>query len=173
MKKGREEVLLYLDYDGVLHPESVWRSPKRGVYIHSPKGHALFENNVLLRDVLKSVPEVRVVLSTSWVRALGFTQAKKRLLPAVRERVIGATFHSQMAGDSFADAPRWQQILRDVQRRKPRGWVAVDDDDRGWPAEHAHHLVSSNPQLGIGDPRVLAELMGKLIGICGRTVRED
>ncbi|QBQ95924.1 hypothetical protein [Paraburkholderia pallida] len=44
----RGGVVLDLDFDGVLHPEDVWRRPQTGPYVASPPGHALFEHAALL-----------------------------------------------------------------------------------------------------------------------------
>lgn len=37
-------LILYLDFDGVLHPENVYMQPGQGPYIESPEGHKLFEH---------------------------------------------------------------------------------------------------------------------------------
>lgn len=65
--------LLYLDFDGVLHPEDVWRRPGWGVFVARPPGHRVFKNAALLEEVLAPYPEIRIVLSTSWVRVLSAT----------------------------------------------------------------------------------------------------
>ncbi len=44
--------VLYLDFDGVLHPEDVWRRPKFGPYVATPPGHTLFEDASLLVALL-------------------------------------------------------------------------------------------------------------------------
>lgn len=160
--RGRGEAVLYLDYDGVLHPEDVWWHPARGPYIRTPSGHTLFENAELLEDVLLPYPEVRLVLSTTWVRRYGLHQTAKHLRPSLRERVIGATFHSRMDRDVFIACPRGVQVWQDVLRRKPRAWIAVDDDHLDWPAWCSDKLVASHEVLGIREPGVLQALKGKL-----------
>jgi HAD domain in Swiss Army Knife RNA repair proteins len=77
--RGSGGRLLYLDFDGVLHPEDVvWRRD-HGIYIRSPPGHVLFENAPLLERLLLPVIDVQIVLSTSWVRAFGYSGAVRRL----------------------------------------------------------------------------------------------
>lgn len=163
--KGRGGVVLYLDFDGVLHHENVWWPPRRGAYIKTP-GYTLFEHAPELEDVLTSFPDVHIVLSTSWVLVRGFSRAAKRLSPTLRERVIGATFHTRMDPGSFQALPRGIQILNDVARRQPRHWVALDDDVLGWPSEWLGHLVETDEVLGISAPGVLENLRISLQRIC-------
>ena len=155
--RGQNEVVLYLDFDCVLHQEDVWWHPSRGAYMNTP-GYTLFEHAHLLEDVLSSFPEVRIVLSTSWVRVRSFSPATKRLSPGLRSRVIGATFHTQLNAGIFQDLPCGVQVLNDVARRKPRCWLALDDDVEGWPSKSMGHLVQTDEVLGISAPSVLENL---------------
>jgi hypothetical protein len=159
--RGRDELVLYLDFDGVLHHEDVYWTPRRGAYI-KPAGHTLFEHAPLLEKVLGPYPEVRIVLSTSWVRVYSCDKSAKRLPPGLRSRVIGATFHSDMNEAAFANKARGIQVFEDVCRRCPRAWLALDDDDFNWPSWCRENLVHTHDELGIGEPTVLAELKAKL-----------
>lgn len=153
--------ILYLDYDGVLHPEDVLRHPKRGIYL-APKyeGHRLFEHCDLLAAELAPYPEIALVLSTSWVRVLRYQRALSYLPPVLRERVVGATFHTAMNRQSFESLSRGQQVVSDVGRRKPIAWLAVDDDAEHWPAAYVDHLVRTDPVNGVAG--VLDELRARL-----------
>jgi hypothetical protein len=165
-KGGR---VLYLDFDGVLHPEDVWRRPGWGPYVATPPGHRVFEHADLLLELLRPYPDIRIVLSTSWVRVLGSVRkVARRLPPELRSRVIGATWHSSMSADGFQEMPRGIQVWSDVRRRLPEAWLALDDDDAGWPAECRDHLVHTDAVLGISAPSVLAYLKEKLtlMGTC-------
>jgi hypothetical protein len=156
--------VVYLDLDGVAHPSEVYRHPKRGIYIDPClAGHTLFENLPLLVDALQQFPEVRVVLSTSWVPTLGFGRTLKKLPLPLRPRVIGATFHSQyMRRADWDRVPRGYQILGDVSRRRPTHWVALDDDDVEWPEEHRCKLVKTDEIMGLRRQGALDELMTHL-----------
>lgn len=167
--KGCNELVLYLDYDGVLHHENVLWHPRRGAYLHAPERYVLFQHVALLEEVLAPYPNLKIVLSTSWVRQYGFSRTAKRLPQSLRERTVGATFHSELRHleQAFADTPRGLQILRDVLHRQPRDWLAVDDDVIGWPEAHLHQVVQSDPYEGISAPAVLEELRRKLAVMCG------
>lgn len=54
----------------------------------------------LLAAVLLKHPYVSIVLSTSWAREHGFSRARDYLPESLQHRVVGATWHSQMARDT-------------------------------------------------------------------------
>lgn len=166
--RGRGEFVLYLDYDGVLHHENVLRHPRKGIYIGAPPEFRLFQHVELLESLLAPYPDLAIVLSTSWVRVLGYRRTVKRLTPGLRERVVGATYHTQMNERLFTLLPRGVQVLDDVKRRQPAGWIALDDDGVGWPAEHRERLVLTDERLGLGAPGLVDVLRHKLDGICSK-----
>ncbi len=164
--KGSGQMVVYLDYDGVLHHENVLWHPRIGPYLSAPEGYVLFQHAELLEELLAPYQAIKIVLSTSWVRRYGCRKTAKSLPPSLRERVVGATFHSKMDKEPFAAAPRGMQVWSDVLRRKPRDWLAVDDDYLHWPAWCRERLVRTHEHEGISDPAVLAELKQKLAEMC-------
>lgn len=151
--------VLYLDFDGVLHHDAVFRSPRDGIFISasSAPGRRLFEWTEVLVEAIKPFPELRIVLSTSWVRVLGYTKARSYLPKELNCRVIGATYHRRfhrgdaVLGDSSYRPYRGIEVLADVSRRRPWQWVALDDTDEGWPDEHRERVVLCDPNTGLGD----------------------
>ena len=164
---GRDQLILYLDFDGVLHHENVRWNSRVGAYLSAPEGYVLFQHAELLEELLKPYPEVRIVLSTSWVRVYGCTKAAKNLRPSLRARVVGATFHSQMNEELFTSMPRGKQVCADVERRKPRDWLALDDDYLHWPEWCLDKYIRTDEHEGISEPSVLAEFQQKLARMCG------
>lgn len=161
--RGYGASVLYVDFDGVLHPDDVWRGRGRGIYLgEQAAGHQLFEGASLLISALAPYAHVRVVLSTSWVRVLGFSKTLAYLPDALKERVIGATYHSAMPKEWFSRLPRGEQVLGDVNRRQPKRWVAIDDALEGWTPESMPHFVASNSVSGLLDPTVQNALHSRL-----------
>ncbi|MGZ5799949.1 MAG: HAD domain-containing protein [Burkholderiaceae bacterium] len=155
-------MILYLDFDGVLHDEDVVWMRAKGIVMRTP-GRSLFEWEPILVDLLAPHPRVQIVLSTSWVRVKSFNYAKHRLSQPLRDRVVGATYNNgQMIADSFAAMPRGMQIWGDVVRRQPEEWMAIDDDDFGWPAWCRDKLVLTHEKRGLNDTSVQKELVEKL-----------
>jgi len=141
----------YCDFDGVTHFDSVYVSSSRGIHM-TAHGHELFEWAPILEQLLQPFPEVEIVLSTSWVRARSLEFAKAQLSPALQARVVGATFDNRVTQKlDFDLMPRGLQVWRDVERRKPTKWFAIDNDDRGWPAWCRDHLIKTEDHLGMSD----------------------
>lgn len=168
-KDRRADRVLYLDFDGVLHHEAVYlsrKTPNSKPYIflddNEAPGHKLFEWAKILVKMLEDPADadVKIVLSTSWAVVPGFHEAKKRLPDALQSRVIGATHHSRVHGASdwsrnlFQSTPRGGQILDDVNRRRPREWIALDDNTDFWPQDHLRNLIACDGKRGILDPGV-------------------
>lgn len=160
------EQILYLDFDGVVHHESVLRHPKRGIYFDPvrAKDRRLFEWAGILEDAIRPYPAVRIVLSTSWVRVLGYRRALTHLPDSLGNLVIGATYHRRFHRPEVLDpwmqhvVPRGQEVWRDVLRRRPTQWVAIDDDGDGWPIEAAGRLVLCDGSVGLSSATTQREL---------------
>lgn len=165
--RGAGKLVLYVDFDGVLHHENCLWHPRRGAYLVAPERYSLFQHSGLLEQMLEPYPAVQIVLSTSWVRRYGMTATAKRLPLSLQARVIGATFHSRhMHNDEFLYLHRGEQVHADVLRRRPRDWLAIDDDGEGWPLQHTSKLVQTHMYEGISDPTVQAEFKQKLEKMC-------
>ena len=163
--------VLFLDFDGVLHPDEVYLERGRPVLRSSGE---LFMWAPLLVDALADHPEVRIVLSTSWARVLGFSKARDWLPRTLRDRVIGATWHSAMGRCAGAplgtstwwdQATRYAQIARYVQRAGLLRWVAVEDQPEGWSRSDLDKLVRTHPQFGLSSAIASGQLAAQLARI--------
>lgn len=156
--------VLFLDFDGVLHPDAVYLS--RSGPILRAEGQ-LFMWAPELVKALKGFPTVSIVLSTSWARHLGFNRALKYLPQELADRVIGATWHSSMSKD-WPDEAKWDgrtrydQISRYVARAHLTQWLSLDDDLEGWPEKSRSRLVSCQPNSGLGAEQTQVLLMERM-----------
>lgn len=153
--------VLLLDYDGVLHPDAVYRAPGGGVVLKRD-GAALFEWAPLLVEALAPHPELRIILSTSWVHALGFEAARDALPESLRARVAGSTRDPFMAMARWKRMERGEQIRRYVEHHRLDNWIAVDDGVEHWPAEWESRLVRCHSDIGLAEPGKVQELMEAL-----------
>lgn len=161
--------ILYLDYDGVLHPADVrvaLAEPRRPqVYVRGePTSHPLFEHVELLETLLKPFPTLRIILATSWVREFGFDFALRQLTPNLQSRVVGATWREGMQVQLPA---RYYCIQVDAEERGLERWLALDDDLYCWPEKELHRVVAPTDRiLGLAEPGIADELADKLRRLC-------
>ena len=166
-------MILFLDYDGVLHPDSAYLVRGRPV-LRATGG--LFMWAEPLSSLLVDHPHVQIVLSTSWARELGYSRARKCLPEVLRGRTVGATWHSAMAINMNGDyrprsrdtwwdrATRYQQIKRYVDRAQLVDWIAVDDNPEGWSDADRHRVVHTDPDRGLSDHESVDRLSALLVG---------
>lgn len=150
---------LYLDYDGVLHPDEVYRVGEQIVL--RMDGFSLFEWGSVLEMLVAPYPRLQIVLSSSWVRVVGFDDALARLPEGVQRRVVDATWH-QHAQKGWEYLTRYEQIRRNVESHRHHRWLAIDDDGTGWPDEARANLVLTDSLLGLGAVSAQQELAEKL-----------
>jgi hypothetical protein len=159
--------VLFCDYDHVLHG-GVLRYRKPPSLRPETPGQTLFQNAPILVRLLDPYPDLKIVLSTSWVKELGFDRARGYLPQALQQRVVGATFHKrQMRKDEFSNLTRYEQIMADVQRRRPTRWLAIDDDLEKWPEHALQRIVPMPLVFGLSSPDAALELERRLAKVFG------
>ncbi|WP_040653094.1 HAD domain-containing protein [Pseudogulbenkiania ferrooxidans] len=152
--------ILFLDFDGCLHPDAVFLVNREPV-LRSP-GSQLFEHADLLSELLKPYPRLQIVLCTAWVQTLGFGRAKGYLPRPLQERIIGSTYEYCSDLYTWFELTRFDQIMQYVRNKDIQAWLALDDDYHGWPVVFESHLISPDRNLGLGEPRTREKLMAKL-----------
>jgi hypothetical protein len=159
--------VLFLDFDNSIHRCDAYMTPQ-GTVPSDPTA-TLFEFTSILESTLRPYPSLRIVLSTSWVEALGYTVARDRLpSEPLRSRVIGATCYPQTADmQIWSTISRGRQILRYVRRHRLKHWLALDDMREGFEGTESH-LVHCQPGVGLGDKDVQAVFASRLESMFGR-----
>lgn len=162
-------MILFLDFDGVLHPDAAFLEKGRPVL--RAEGE-LFMWAPFLVEALAPHPHVKIVLSTSWVRVRSFSRARDALPAPLRKRVIGATWHTDMGQSDYSgvrlvsswwdEATRYQQIARYVECARLERWIAIDDDGDSWADSARGRLILTDPDKGISDPLALQQLQDGL-----------
>lgn len=159
--------VIYLDFDGVLHPAGIRRHYLTGE-LSCDDGQPLFRWLPVLERLLEG-QSVNIVLSTSWVFAFGFEKTMSFLTSPVAERVIGATWEaSDDAAKRYGYARQFRcdQILDDANRRglANHEWLAIDDDLDAVSGSLKAQFAQCLPTKGISDPEVQACIAGWLEG---------
>lgn len=153
MGKVQGVLLVFLDFDGVLHPGLGEDCP----LVHLPR----FE------DVMREFA-FNVVLSTSWRQGSKLRTLRDLFSPDLRSRVIGMTPVIDRREPPYPIHRRYVEIQDFLRRRAPnRAWLAIDDDARNFPPG-CSQLMLTDPARGLDTEtmhglrrRLAAELAGK------------
>ncbi|MDD5297959.1 MAG: HAD domain-containing protein [Rhodocyclaceae bacterium] len=151
-------MILFLDFDGVLHPESLGRTEADWLFCRLP----------LLHAILRALPEAQVVLSTSW----------RLIYP--REELVDMVFSEvpNLAGRFAGCTPdldaknRVQGIIGQRQDecvawleqagRAGGPWLALDDcEDYFWPGCRELYRVDHRTGLTEKDVPSIIERLGR------------
>jgi hypothetical protein len=145
-------VILFLDFDGVLHPD-----PCRD------REH-LFESAPRLAQVVEAFPDLGVVLSTSWRLTHPFSDLLLPLPRELRNRVLGRTpaYGEFAAVPALAPYRRHAECLQWLREHElaEGPWFALDDRP-AWFAPYCENLVECHPARGF-DEAVAARLSSLL-----------
>ena len=126
---GEVKPVLFLDVDGVLHPEPAF---SKDAFCRLP----------LVEGILRDFPMVEIVISSSWrldwkYEDESIVQMRRHFSSDIAPRVIGVTpdqryYDLTIAPDGTADYLRERECLAWLHRNRPPGtpWLALDD--REW-----------------------------------------
>lgn len=161
--------VLHIDFDNCLHRSDAYATAA-GIIPSAPTAR-FFEFAGVLETMLAPYPALRIVLSTSWVDAIGFEAALNSLpLASLRARVVGATFNpEENLVAAWRSTPRGQQVRRHVKRYGIKKWLALDDMREDFEGVE-RHLVHCQPGVGLGDKdvqKLFADRLASMFGTAG------
>ena len=148
--------ILFLDYDGVLHP---FNETGESLQLQREEPVALFSFAPTLEALLDDVDpagQIAIVLSTTWAQRTHWTSARNYLPESLKNRVTGGTHPAPVARGIQIELHAIDYGIPDTD------WIAIDDDDYGFPTQHVGRLVKCNPHIGISCPKTQQELREKL-----------
>ena len=151
-------MLLFLDFDGVLHPEyHEICVPDDIAFCHLPRFEA----------VMRAYPSVRIVISSSWRTIFHLPQLRRYFSDDIARRIIGVT---PVLADERVHQPalREREILAWLSQNQltDAPWIAVDD--RAWQfVQHRAQLVACVGYRGL-DADASARLQIALEHMCHR-----
>jgi len=113
------DMLLFLDFDGVLHPVSGSK----------PFQPACME---VLSSALTEYPEIRVVITSSWREEKTLTELQNYLAPVLSLRVVGVT---PVIDEPFLHHVRYHEVQAYLKNtmQETTPWVAIDDEPGTYP----------------------------------------
>lgn len=155
---------LYLDFDGVLHPNAAFIDSS-GPHLRPPFDyHELFENAALLDELIGDASDLQIIISSTWAMDFGLQECINRLPERIGKRVAGATWCAQTIENLGRDAgemdskdlrrdwrrySRYEQIEAHAQAFGIANWIALDDQDARWPDDERRRLVHCDERDGL------------------------
>lgn len=148
-------MILFLDFDGVLHPEPCYDPSK------------LFCHRELFESVILECPDVEIVISSTWRHNHSLVEIRSLFSSGVSEKVVGVT-------PNYADLPELRSVIGQYPRHVEvegylrqsgmpwQDWVALDDRAY-WFKPFLRNLVRCDPMSGM-TPEVADLLRIKLAG---------
>ena len=152
--------ILFLDFDGVLHPYNVRFNEDLELALEcEDKTLHLFCWAPTLESILDELDpkcNIKIVLSTTWAHRDGWKEAAKQLTTGLQSRVVGGTIGY--------NRPRGLQIQKYVEDMHiaDHEWLAIDDDDYLWPTHLIEQLIKTDENLGLSEISTQQHLRLKL-----------
>lgn len=147
-------MILFADFDGVLHSDPCFRDER------------LFCKLPLLEAVIRDLPHVEIVVSSTWRLTRSLRDLQKLFSPDISSRVIGVTPHFSTFDppSDLALYPRHAEINTWLRKNSQPwiNWVAVDDKSY-WFKPFLKNLVICDSNTGLTDG-VALQLKRKLAG---------
>ncbi len=136
-------MVIFLDFDGVLHPEPCYR--KEELFCFLPR----FE------QVMRQFPEIDIVISSSWRETDDLSALRGHFSNDIAEQLIGVTPTWRDLPELLergCDYPREIEIRAWMRReREPwEEWIAIDDRPY-WFRPFSKNLVVCNSTTGFDD----------------------
>ena len=136
--------IVFLDFDGVLHPTLIEADIEADEIV---VGTGLFGWLPALVSVLRFHPDVSVVVHSTW-RYRYDVDELRAVLGALGPRVVGAT----------APGPRYEGIQSWLRNRQCGSYRILDDDASEFPQPPPPELILCDPRTGVAAPEVLAAI---------------
>ena len=126
--------LLFLDFDGVLHPTHF-------------AGEDPFNRVHLLEETLKG-SNIAIVISSSWRFTHSLEKLQKLLPNSISSLVIGIT-----GPPVIGKHPRYQEIVNFLRSYGASNWKALDDSYWEFPSP-CPELIRCNPNTGFSEKQI-------------------
>ena len=136
-------MILFLDFDGVLHPEYDGQAtPADVAFCHLPRFEA----------VMRDHPEVEIVISSTWREQFPLDDLRARFSSDIAARIVGATPITPRIDGKYLPARREGEILDWLRQagREHEAWLALDD--AAWQfQQHRSRLIACTWYVGLDD----------------------
>lgn len=136
-------MILFLDFDGVLHPEYCERPvPEDEVFCHLPR----------LERVLRDFPTVEIVISSMWRYSFPLERLRERFSEDIRVRIISITPLIDLNEGGGPRPTREDEIAQWMveNNQQSEDWLALDDAVWQFPTTR-HRVIGCVSYRGFDD----------------------
>jgi hypothetical protein len=152
-------VNIYLNFDGVLHPDEVLFKEGRMPILSAP-GHKPFEHAHVLADLLTPYPQATIVLNTWWTFFLGVDACVASLPSALASRVIGTTL---ARASVYTRAPeRMTEAERHVAQSHEPSFLILDHNKSRYCSKLVPNVLLLRPEEGLSGSQVQQYMVRRL-----------
>ena len=130
----RRRKTLFLDFDGVLHPN-----------FYPP--HEAFSLATMLAEVLAG-SSVQIVISSSWRFDRSLSELQRLLPKDLAVRVVGTT-----GAPYEGEFARWNEICETVRHHGIISWRILDDSKIEFPSAQCPELILCDGRIGLTKPQ--------------------
>lgn len=120
-------VVIFLDFDGVLHPYAPWPFTEEG-----RRGH--FQHLPRLEAVLRDFPAARIVIASDWRFHHSIDELRAHFSPDIQPRVIGTTARDRQSGVVFGHRHLLAERFLSDSGLSGIPWIAIDDTEENYLA---------------------------------------
>ncbi|MFM0226608.1 HAD domain-containing protein [Paraburkholderia dipogonis] len=135
--------MLFLNYGGVLNVGHGLVVDNGAVTLDT--GRPSFEFAPYLIDVLEPWPQVRIIVTTSWLRTLGAERTIALVPVELRRRVVGTTLNTPpRLGEIRNGSAKAMTVIRHASKNRLIKWLALDDEAWGVPIEYESYFLRTD-----------------------------
>ncbi|MEM5371645.1 HAD domain-containing protein [Paraburkholderia azotifigens] len=144
-------MVLFLNFDGVLHPNAVRFAPNNTPVLDAP-GHYLFESSKALAEVAADFIDLRLILNTWWTYRVGLDACLHLLPKVLASRVSGSILPP---ASSCSTLPHRISLATDAAINSEEPVLILDHADARYPKHLLRTTFLLDPQVGLADARAV------------------
>lgn len=134
-------MILFLDFDGVLHPQ----------YEDQPvPADVAFCHLARFESIMRDFPQVEIVISSTWREQFSLDELRAWFSADVAVRITDTTLlQKQLASPRMVELREWEIVTwLTTHGRQDESWIALDDS--AWQFKHHRdHLVTCTGYVGL------------------------
>lgn len=157
-------MVLFLNFDGVLHPSAVQFDQTNTPVLDAPR-HRLFESSKALAEIAADFTDLRLILNTWWTYRIGLDACVHLLPNVLASRVTGSVVpHAKMC----SKLPHRISLANEAVVNSKELVLILDHADARYPKHLLPSAFLLEPQVGLADSQAVIALRHFVAHACPR-----